>query len=162
MLFPPIGTFGFNVLWDPGTIYAQWFDEEGNPVGNDFILCAQSKGSQALAYLHFNNDKRQYFAVWSDERNAGAGKDIYGALFQSPQQFQCSATALLGDDDPRLDTLRQFRDEKLATSILGSKMIELYYEKSRDIIDMCKQSPAVKWFFKNMLERMIPVIEVML
>ena len=62
----------------------------------------------------------------------------------------------------RLDTLRQFRDEKLATSILGNKMIELYYEKSRAIIDMCKQSPAVKWFFKNTLERMIPVIEVML
>jgi len=30
MLFPRIGTYGFNVLWDPGTIYAQWFDEEGN------------------------------------------------------------------------------------------------------------------------------------
>ena len=162
MLFPRIGTYGFNVLWDPGTIYAQWFDEEGNPVGKDFILCAQSKGSQALAYLHFNNDKRRYFAVWSDERNAGAGKDIYGALFQSPQQFQCPATALLENDDPRLDTLRQFRDKKLATSPLGSKMIQMYYDGSRDIIDLCEKSPAVKWFFKNMLERMIPVIEVML
>jgi hypothetical protein len=29
-------------------------------------------------------------------------------------------------------------------------------------MDMCEKSPAVKWFFKNMLERMIPVIEVML
>jgi hypothetical protein len=164
-LFPFIRTYGKNVVYDPGTVYGIWLNDEGAKIGSEFILCKESQGKQMLAmarYFQTSEDSGNFFVAWSDMRNEGNGRDIYGTMFESRRQLLCPAAALLGDDDPRLDTLRRFRDEKLAASPLGSKLIELYYDRSRDIIDMCEKSPAVKWFFKRMLERMIPVIEVMI
>jgi hypothetical protein len=71
----------------------------------------------------------------------------------------CAASYLLGADDPRLDVLRQFRDEKLASSIAGEKMIKLYYQKSADIIAICEKNPAAKQALKQMLESAIPALE---
>jgi hypothetical protein len=164
-LFPFIGTLGKNVVYDPGTVYGIWLNDEGAKIGSEFILCKESQGKQMLAmakYFQTSEVSGNFFVAWSDMRYEGNGRDIFGTIFESRLQLLCPATSLLGDDDPRLDTLRRFRDEKLAANPLGCKIIELYYDRSPVIIDMCEKSPAVKWFFKNMLERMIPVIEVML
>ena len=37
----------------------------------------------------------------------------------------CSASMILGEDDPRLDAVRRFRDEILAENVAGRKIIEL-------------------------------------
>ena len=74
----------------------------------------------------------------------------------------CAATYLLGADDPRLAILRQFRDEKLAENPSGSRLIQMYYDKSPCIIDICEKSTAIKWIFKNMLEMIVSVIKVMM
>ena len=71
----------------------------------------------------------------------------------------CVAAYLLGADDPRLDILRQFRDEKLANSAAGKKLIKLYYDKSAGIIAICEKDPAAKQVLRQMLESGIPVIE---
>jgi hypothetical protein len=71
----------------------------------------------------------------------------------------CVASYLLGADDPRLDTLRQYRDEKLATSKAGRDLIKMYYDKSDDIIAVCEKNPAAKRSLKLMLESIIPVIK---
>jgi hypothetical protein len=160
MLFPPIGTFGFNVLWDPGTIYAQWFDEEGNPAGNDFIFCPQSQGYQSLSYLYFNNNKRQYFAVWSDERNAGAGKDIYGTLFQAPQQAQCPATALLGEGNS-LNLLRRFRDTVLSRSDATKNYSSLYYEHAQEVSAMLVADKSIRAQALEIIAEGMPVIRTL-
>jgi hypothetical protein len=74
----------------------------------------------------------------------------------------CPASELLGADDPRLDIVRQFRDEKMVTSKAGRKLIKLYYEQSDDLIDLCEKNPAVKWSLKLMLESIIPVLYIIL
>jgi len=74
----------------------------------------------------------------------------------------CVASYLLGADDPRLDMLRQFRDEKMAASVAGSSLIELYYEMSDDLIDRCEKNPAEKFSLKLMLESVIPIIHTLL
>ena len=71
----------------------------------------------------------------------------------------CVASYLLGADDPRLDTLRHYRDEKLATSKAGRDLIKMYYDKSDDIIALCEKNPAAKQSLKQMLESIIPVIK---
>jgi len=67
----------------------------------------------------------------------------------------CVASYLLGADDPRLDILRQIRDENMATSKTGKNIIKMYYDKSDNIIDICEKSPTVKWFLKLMLESIL-------
>ena len=78
-----------------------------------------------------------------------------------PEPEPCAASYLLGADDPRLDLLRQFRDGNLAASATGIMMIEMYYEKSQFIIDMCDSSPAVRLAFKMMVEACMPVVQML-
>lgn len=78
------------------------------------------------------------------------------------QPDPCAARYLLGADDPRLDILRQFRDQKMAGSQSGDALISIYYENSEDMIASCEKSIFVKWSFKVLLEVMIPVIQMML
>ena len=160
MLSPPIGTYGFNVLWDPGTIYAQWLDEEGNPAGNDFILCPQSQGYQSLAYLNFNDTKRRYFAVWSDERNAGGGKDIYGTLFQAPPQSPCPATALLGEGTT-LNLLRRFRDTVLSRSDAMKNYSNRYYEHAEEVSAMLVADKSIRAQALEIIAEGMPVIRAL-
>ncbi len=48
----------------------------------------------------------------------------------------CPAAEVLGDDDPRLVTLRGFRDKILAKSALGKRIISMYYNNA-DSIQCC-------------------------
>jgi hypothetical protein len=72
-----------------------------------------------------------------------------------PEPDTCVASYLLGADDPRLDTLRRYRDEKLALSRTGRDIIMLYYYTSDAIIAVCEKNPAVKRSLKLMLESVI-------
>jgi hypothetical protein len=74
----------------------------------------------------------------------------------------CVASYLLGADDPRLDMLRRFRDEKMASSAAGSSLIEMYYEMSDDLIDRCEKNPAERFSLQLMLEAVIPAIYILL
>ncbi len=70
----------------------------------------------------------------------------------------CIASYLLGAEDSRLETLRNFRDDKLSQAASGREVVKTYYEKSGQLIELCENSPAIKWTFKTMLEAFIPVI----
>jgi len=63
----------------------------------------------------------------------------------------CAAAYLLGDSDPRLDTLRQFRDDVLAKSAVGQKLIQIYYANSAAIIAALEQNPQLKKTAANLL-----------
>ena len=73
----------------------------------------------------------------------------------------CVASYLLGDDDPRLEILRQFRDKNLALSTTGKALITMYYEKSDAVIGICEKSPAANRSLKLILESLLPVINVL-
>lgn len=80
--------------------------------------------------------------VWADEPcNVSS---IASAETPTDGDGGCAAAYLLGEDDPRLDTLRQFRDEVLAKSTVGSKLIELYYNTSEAVIAILDKNPRIR------------------
>jgi len=81
---------------------------------------------------------------------------------EPPEPEPCAASYLLGADDPRLDILRQFRDEKMAASIAGSSLIALYYDTSDELIARCEKNPVEKLSLKLMLETALPLISIVL
>jgi PKD repeat protein len=68
----------------------------------------------------------------------------------------CAASYLLGKNNPRLGALRKFRDNVLAESLVGIKMVELYYKNGAKIIGVLEESPLLKKSAKAVLERLIP------
>ena len=86
-----------------------------------------------------------------DDDSGGGGQD------------QCTITFLLGEDDPRVDTIRQFRDEILAESSAGRKLIDTYYRNTSMMVEILDKSPAGKAFAKKVLEfTVIPGIQLII
>lgn len=73
----------------------------------------------------------------------------------------CPAEAVLGEGDPRLDTLRTFRDQVLAKNPNGQKMIKTYYDSSAAVVQMLEKDPALKQSAREYLESILPTIELM-
>lgn len=73
----------------------------------------------------------------------------------------CPAEAVLGEDDPRLDTLRAFRDQVLAKNPNGQKMIKMYYDASAAVVQMMNKDPELRESARKYLESIMPTIEMM-
>jgi photosystem II stability/assembly factor-like uncharacterized protein len=71
----------------------------------------------------------------------------------------CPIGKLLGEEDPRLETLRRFRDQVLEQSQTGKLLIKLYYSQEDKINGLIESNPAIAIFAKGILEAVIPVIE---
>jgi len=71
----------------------------------------------------------------------------------------CPLSYLLGEDDPRLDTLRRFRDEFLAQTAGGRELIDFYYRNGEIITIMLQAMPYVRQSAMEMIETMMPAIE---
>jgi len=74
----------------------------------------------------------------------------------------CLVSNLLGKEDARLDTVRQFRNEALSEISMGSKFIELYYRNSAGIIAVLDKYPTIKESAKKALEVLVPMIKLLL
>lgn len=71
----------------------------------------------------------------------------------------CLVVSLLGEDDPHLDTIRQFRDKVLTKKAIGRKLIEHYYKNGERIIAIFDRNPTIKKSAKKILGSLIPAIE---
>jgi pimeloyl-ACP methyl ester carboxylesterase len=69
----------------------------------------------------------------------------------------CPATSLLGADDTRIATLREFRDTVMAQSAFGKKLIALYYANGRRMTELFDHNPSMKYAARKALELLIPV-----
>jgi len=72
----------------------------------------------------------------------------------------CPAAKVLGDADPRLATLRQFRDKVLAKSVFGKGIINMYYNNADAINASLEKNPTLKAFSYKALQSFIPVAEI--
>ncbi len=71
----------------------------------------------------------------------------------------CAAETALGPDDPRLDTLRIFRDEVLAHSETGKKLITIYYRSGEDLVKLMEKKPALRQSVRSLFEAILPAVE---
>jgi len=160
-LFPFIRTYGKNVVYDPGTVYGIWLNDEGAKIGSEFILCKESQGKQMLAmakYFQTSEESGNFFVAWSDMRNEGNGRDIYGTLFESRRQLLCPATTLLGEGK-QLNLLRRFRDAVLSRSVAMKKYVSLYYEHAQEVSTMLVASKSLRMQTLEVIAEGMPVIK---
>jgi hypothetical protein len=74
----------------------------------------------------------------------------------------CPATALLGDSDPQLDSIRRFRDEVLSRSKAGMILIEFYYKNSNKITGIIENNPKIKKSAGKLLRSLAPAMALLL
>jgi hypothetical protein len=72
----------------------------------------------------------------------------------------CPAAKVLGDEDPRLIQLRTFRDNVLAKSAFGKRIIDSYYNNSDAINAALDKNPTLKAYSYKALQSFIPVLEI--
>ncbi len=75
---------------------------------------------------------------------------------------QCPIAAVLGENDPRLDTIRQFRDGVLAKSAVGSKVIALYYATTDEAVMLLDENPQMKAAAQKALKAIVPIMQIVL
>ena len=71
----------------------------------------------------------------------------------------CIASAVLGIDDPRLETLRSFRDEVLIQTPVGKEIIRLYYKWSPLVVKAMEEDEEFKEEVREMIDEILPLIE---
>ena len=74
----------------------------------------------------------------------------------------CPVVYLLGKEDPRVNTVRKFRDELLAKNSSGQNIIELYKKHSAQLIEILEDNPLIKSAIRTALGAVIPLIAFLL
>jgi hypothetical protein len=74
----------------------------------------------------------------------------------------CPVVYLMGKEDPRVNTVRKFRDELLAKSSSGQDIINLYKKYGAALIAIFEKSPVIKDAAVKFLGAMIPVLGLLL
>jgi hypothetical protein len=69
----------------------------------------------------------------------------------------CTAAKLLGADNPKLAQVRDFRDSALARTLIGRKIIHIYYSNADSINAAFDRSPILLAAARRVLEAIAPV-----
>jgi hypothetical protein len=70
----------------------------------------------------------------------------------------CPVQKVLGEDNPDLESLRDFRDRILAQSALGRRIIEIYYNNAGNINEALDSNPALREIARKVLEMIAPMV----
>jgi len=65
---------------------------------------------------------------------------------------------VLGANNPELESLRALRDNRLAASAVGRKIIQIYYNNAAGINAALDRSPALRAVARRALEVIAPII----
>ena len=81
-------------------------------------------------------------------------------VFYLRQHRSCPVTYLLGDNDPRVTAIRRFRDQVLAGSKTGRKMVELYYNNGEKVVALFMNHPLIKDAARTIVCYLTPVMNL--
>jgi hypothetical protein len=70
----------------------------------------------------------------------------------------CPLLSLLGEGNPEIENLRNFRDSTLAQSAVGRKIIQIYYNNADSITAALDKSPALRAVTRRVLETIAPML----
>jgi hypothetical protein len=70
----------------------------------------------------------------------------------------CPAARVLGEGNPRLEYLRDFRDSQLAKTAVGRRIIQIYYGHADAINEALDRSPALRQTATRVLEAVSPIL----
>jgi len=103
-------------------------------------------------------EQQEIIANHTSDFLSDLSKRVIGAMPDSV----CPAAKLLGEDNPQLDTIRQFRDKVLEKNPLGRKLIDLYYKNGDIVISILDRHPMIQKSTRNLLESLVPAMEQIL
>jgi hypothetical protein len=72
----------------------------------------------------------------------------------------CPAKQVLGENNPNLENLRDFRDSRLAQNAVGRRIIGIYYKNAGSINAALERSPALRAIARRVLEVIAPMVGV--
>jgi hypothetical protein len=81
-----------------------------------------------------------------------------GTTTTTAQPGPCPAEKILGEGSPNLAPLQAYRDNKLANSTIGRKVILIYYNNADLINDAIERNPALREAARRVLEVIAPVV----
>ncbi len=73
----------------------------------------------------------------------------------------CPIAYVLGNYSSHIESIQKFRDEILVKNKVGQKIIEVFYKNDAMIAEILKKSPVVRKITKEVLESLIPVINLL-
>ena len=83
---------------------------------------------------------------------------ISNPITTTTTSINCPITNLLGNNNPELQKYRIFRDNKLAGTFIGRKIIALYYNNSDNINAAMDRSPMCRDFTRAVLKTISPLM----
>jgi hypothetical protein len=87
------------------------------------------------------------------------GNDLCAASASDcPASSICPLSMVLGEDNPKLENLRSFRDNTLAKSAVGRKVIQIYYNNAESINAAFDRSPALRKATRQLFEVIAPMV----
>jgi hypothetical protein len=69
--------------------------------------------------------------------------------------YKCPARGTLTDDETKLAILREMRDERMASTALGSSLIDIYYENADEISDILLANEDLKLMTANVVNEIV-------
>jgi hypothetical protein len=70
----------------------------------------------------------------------------------------CPLTTALGEDSTDLENLRSFRDNTLAQSALGRRIIRIYYDNAESINGVLERNPSLQSAARRVLKMIAPMV----
>jgi hypothetical protein len=139
------------IYWDLAKIYDQMkgHSTELKSALNKFIEFSVNRKHNVLS----SEALRRYIAS-ETIRNKEEFKSAYNVLRMNLSRCFVAST-LFGPDSHEVTVLRQFRDDRLLNSSLGSAAVSIYYTLSPLMIWMVKRSPSLKNATSRLLTRIV-------
>lgn len=108
-----------------------------------------------------DNKRIHSLAVFDGDLYAGTGNrkgtEIWRCnLSEVGGDKPCFLEMVFKNEPQKLDALRMLRDNMLGTNLKGSRVIELYYRYSSELMDICNACPDLKERTIELLKGLIP------
>ncbi len=143
----------------------KWYYEGQLQVDGDTYTVESDGGGCSYTYLVIKGTSMAYMTGnWYIDFYYNGSK-LFSADFYLegiPYPGACAATAVLGETDEDLETLRQFRDEVLSGTKSGRDFIAAYYKYSPAAVEIINNNPALRASLRKLIQGVMPVIKELL
>lgn len=139
-------------LTDSNCIYANFYKTV------IFITQIKDEIDQIKNYLVHNN----LLNIESSELKMTINKKLFEIRNNKKNSQNCYVATMLYTDinHPKVEFLRQFRNEKLSKNILGKKFIKEYYNYSPKVVSYLSNKKAINFFLRSILDIIIKILKM--
>jgi hypothetical protein len=117
-------------------------------------------GLTGACIIHCNEGNEFIWNVYTE--NPASSCTGFDFFIPEDDNAQCPVVSLLGEQAPQAISLRRFRDEVLAKSTAGKRLIGYYYLHAATITHIFDNHPTVRGSVKWVLKSLVPILDKLL